>query len=62
MAIGLAIDASHTFRHFGAQGAHLGILIINVIAATTFILEFIGPPCTKLAIVKAGEVPEEYLK
>jgi len=61
VAIGLAIDASHTFRHYGTAGAHIGILAINVIAATTFVYQILGPTCTKIAIIKAGEVPEEYL-
>jgi Kef-type K+ transport system membrane component KefB len=61
VAIGLAIDALHTFRAYGGEGAHIGLLAINVIAATTFVYQVLGPPCTKFAIVKAGEVPEEYL-
>ncbi len=61
VAIGLAIDASHTFRHYGATGTKIGILAINVIAATTFVYQVLGPTSTKIAIVKAKEVPEEYL-
>lgn len=55
VAIGLAIDASHTFKKLGPQGAHLGLLVINVIAATTFIFQIIGPPLTKYAIFGAKE-------
>jgi len=61
VAIGLAIDASHTFRHYGAAGTEIGVLAINIIAATTFVYQVLGPTCTKIAIIKAGEVPEEYL-
>ncbi len=60
VAIGLAIDASHTFAAYGDVGARIGALAINVIAATTFVYQVIGPAMTKVAIFKAGEVPEEY--
>lgn len=60
VAIGLAIDASHSFRTYGPEGAHIGALAISVIAATTFVYQIVGPPLTKLAIFRAGEVPEEF--
>ncbi|MDO9557064.1 MAG: cation:proton antiporter [Coriobacteriia bacterium] len=60
VAIGLAIDASHTFKAYGAVGAEIGALAINVIAATTFVYQVIGPALTKVAIFKAGEVAEEF--
>ncbi|GAB4281778.1 MAG: hypothetical protein Kow0056_17380 [Coriobacteriia bacterium] len=59
VAVGLAIDASHTFARMGEKGAEIGTLAITVIAATTFIYQILGPPMTKVAIFKAGEVPEE---
>lgn len=62
VAIGLAIDASHTFASYGPAGARIGTLAISVIAATTFVYQVLGPPLTKMAIFKAGEVPEEYAK
>lgn len=62
VAIGLAIDASHTFRHYGAAGVKIGSLAIMVIAATTFVYQLLGPTCTKIAIFKAKEVPDEYLQ
>lgn len=60
VAIGLAIDASHTFAAYGAVGAEIGTLAINVIAATTFVYQVIGPALTKVAIFKANEVAEEF--
>lgn len=60
VAIGLAIDALHTFKSYGAEGAQLGLLAVNIIAATTFVYQVFGPPFTKYAIFKAGEVPAEY--
>jgi len=56
IALGLALD---TYQHFHGQGlkaAELGSTVINVIAATTFLVQIIGPPCVKYAIMKAGEI------
>ena len=60
VAIGLAMDVSHTFAAYGEAGAHIGTLAITVITATTFVYQVVGPPLTKLAIFKAGEVAEEF--
>jgi len=60
VAIGLAIDASHTFASYGSVGAEIGTLAINVIAATTFVYQVIGPAMTKVAVFKANEVAEEF--
>ncbi len=61
VAVGLSIQAMHEFKTFGPAGVQLGLLAVNVIAATTFILEMIGPPSTRYAIIKAGESHiEEY--
>lgn len=56
VAIGLALEASTTFGAY-PEGVYLGMLAINVITATTFIFQILGPPLTKYAIFKAGEVP-----
>jgi Kef-type K+ transport system membrane component KefB len=56
IALGLALD---TYQHFQGQGikaTNLGSTVINVIAATTFLVQIIGPPCVKYAITKAGEI------
>ncbi|MFQ6136421.1 MAG: cation:proton antiporter, partial [Candidatus Hydrothermarchaeales archaeon] len=55
VAVGLSIEALQEFRAFGPAGIQLGLLAVNVIAATTFVLEMIGPPSTRYAIIKAGE-------
>jgi Kef-type K+ transport system membrane component KefB len=60
VAIGLAIDASHTFAAYGEVGAEIGTLAINVIAATTFVYQVIGPAMTKIAIFKADEIADEF--
>jgi Kef-type K+ transport system membrane component KefB/CBS domain-containing protein len=50
VAIGLAIVASHKVPHETAQA------IILIITATTFLVQIIGPPSVKFAVVQAGEV------
>lgn len=57
IALGLALEVSQHFSRLGASGRELGSVVINVIAATTFIVQLIGPPAVKLAITKAGEIP-----
>ena len=50
VAIGLSLLADQRFP------GEVGNTIVIIITAATFILEIIGPPFVKLAIVKAGEV------
>lgn len=59
VAIGLALDVYEHFRLFGPQGAHMGHTVINVITATTFLVQVIGPPSVKFAISKAGEIGKD---
>ncbi len=56
VAIGLSLAVAQEFSRFGAAGQELSALVINVITATTFVVQMIGPPCVKYAITKAGEV------
>jgi Kef-type K+ transport system membrane component KefB len=62
VAIGLALDASSRFSVLGPEGQALGFLIINVITATTFVVQIIGPICVKLAISRAGEIGRATLE
>ena len=57
MAIGLAIETALEFGtgEFGTAGIELGAMAITVIAATTLIFQLLGPPCTRYAVIKAGE-------
>lgn len=57
VAIGLSIETMLEFgaKEFGTAGLELGAMAITVIAATTLIFQLIGPPCTRYAIIKAGE-------
>ncbi len=57
VAVGLSLAAANILATPETKG--LGDLVINVIAATTFVVQIIGPPLTKIAIVKAGEVPPQ---
>ncbi len=57
VAIGLALDIYQHFSQLGPAGTHLGHTVINVIAATTLLVQIIGPPSVKYAIKRAGEIP-----
>lgn len=56
VAMGLAIASADRFCPLSEQGELLGDLIINVICATTFVVQLIGPVFVKFAITRAGEV------
>ncbi len=53
VAIGLAILATHRFPNATAQS------IILVITATTFLVQIIGPPFVRFAVIRAGEVGKD---
>jgi Kef-type K+ transport system membrane component KefB/CBS domain-containing protein len=53
VAIGLAIFATHRFPYETAQS------IILVITATTFLVQIIGPPSVRFAVIRAGEVGKD---
>ena len=55
VAIGLALSVRHEFNHLGADGKMIGDLVLNVIMASTFVVQLIGPPFVKYSITKAGE-------
>ncbi len=59
VAIGLALDIYQHFGKLGTAGEHLGHTVINVIAATTLLVQIIGPMSVKFAISKAGEIPDQ---
>jgi Kef-type K+ transport system membrane component KefB len=62
VAIGLALASSRRFSVYGDEGQALGALIINVITATTFVVQIVGPICVKLAIRRAGEIGQATLE
>lgn len=55
VAIALAIQTMQEFSKFNAVGKEVGITVITIIAATTLVLELLGPFSTKYAIFRAGE-------
>jgi len=59
VAIGLALDIAHRFAILGPEGHEAGDTVLNVIAATTVVVQILGPPSVKYAISKAGEIPPE---
>ena len=56
VAIGLALASASRFSKLGEEGIALGSLVINVITATTFMVQIIGPIFVKFAIHRAGEI------
>ena len=61
VAIGLALSSANRFSAYGEEGQALGALIINVITATTFVVQIVGPICVKFAISRAGEIGQATL-
>jgi NhaP-type Na+/H+ or K+/H+ antiporter len=56
VVIGLALSAGERFDALGVDGRDLSDLVLNVITATTFIAQIIGPVMVKFAIQRAGEI------
>ncbi len=59
VAVGLSLAVAQEFSEAGAAAQEVGLLVVNIIAATTFFVQIIGPPFVKFAISKAGEIPLE---
>ncbi len=62
VAVGLALSASSRFSAYGEEGQALGHLVINVITATTFVVQIVGPIFVKVAIKRAGEIGRAILE
>lgn len=58
VAIGLALSATHTFANVQGVNADFTHIVMNTITATTIVFEILGPIGTKIAITRAGEIPE----
>lgn len=61
VAIGLAMTAAERFSAYGAQGTAIGTMLLNVVTATTFVSQIIGPILVKLAVRRAGEIGKAKL-
>lgn len=65
VAIGLALAANTRFSDLGPDGEDLAELVVNVVTATTFVVQLIGPVLVKVAVMRAGECgvcPEPILE
>jgi Kef-type K+ transport system membrane component KefB len=56
VAVGLAIATFHTFSFLGEEANMAGLMILNIITATTFILQLIAPPMIRFGIKKGDEI------
>ena len=56
VAMGLAMSIAHTLSYVGDKGKVAGDVIVSVVAATTFVVQLIGPVFVKLGVTKAEEV------
>ena len=56
VAVGLAIAAFHAFSLLGSEARWAGLMIINIVTATTFLLQLVAPPMIKYGIKKADEM------
>jgi len=56
VAIGLAMSIAHNLGGLGSEGSDVGVIVISVVAATTFVVQLIGPIFVKFGIIKADEV------
>jgi hypothetical protein len=56
VAVGLALSCANRFEVCGEAGVQLADTIINVVTATTFVVQIVGPIMVKLAITRAGEI------
>lgn len=64
VAIGLSLIVKHEFtqlaaRHNLPHALAIGAAVLTTITATSIVFEIIGPILTKIALKKAGEIPDE---
>lgn len=58
VAIGLSIVVAQQFSQLGAHGEAIGAAVITTVTATCVVFEIIGPIMAKIALRKAGEIPD----
>lgn len=58
VAIGLALKAHGQFSGLGTEGAWIATVVITTVTAATIIFELVGPILAKLALSRAGEIPD----
>jgi hypothetical protein len=64
VAIGLSIIVKHDFALLDAQyniphAVEIGTKVLATITATCIFFEIVGPILTKIALERAGEIPEQ---
>jgi len=59
VAIGMAISIYQNLSKLGPEASNVGLTIINVIVATTFVVQIIGPVCVRFAVEKAEEIGKD---
>lgn len=59
VAIGLSIVVSQQFSQLGERGVLIGAAVLTTVTATSIIFEIVGPIMAKIALKKAGEIPNE---
>ena len=59
VAVGLSLVVEQNFLSIGGEAATYGILILNVIALTTMILQVFGPVAASEGLRRAGEYPDD---
>ncbi|MHA1480956.1 MAG: cation:proton antiporter [Candidatus Thorarchaeota archaeon] len=57
IAVGLSLVVNQHFSGLGVEAAAAGLLIVNVIALTTMILQLFGPIAASEGLIRAGEAP-----
>jgi len=56
VAVGLAIAIQQSLSHLGPEATQIGQTILNIIVASTFIVQIVGPPSVRWAVHRADEV------
>lgn len=59
VAIGLSIVVAQQFSHLGEHGAEIGAAVLTTVTATCVVFEIIGPIMAKIALKKAGDIPND---
>jgi len=55
VAMGLALSISHSLMSAGEEGRQIGLLVMNIAVATTFIVQLIGPSLVRWSVIKSDE-------
>ena len=55
VAIGMSVSIYQSLSHLGPEASQIGLMFINVVVATIFIVQVIAPFCVRMSLEKAGE-------